>query len=154
MTEQYFQKYTMNLSINIKTSKRTSGCWFQYVTNRLSNTIKRKKAISAIQKTNDKKEFFKKYEYVYDEHLDIYICPNEKDLHYVTTNRKGYRIYKSDSKDCEGYPFLSKYTKSKNHGIRFTRLKGLERNQHESLIIFSCHNLKKLGLNKRRLGLI
>lgn len=41
-----------------------------------------------------------------------------------------------------------------NHGMRFTRLKGLERNQHESLIIFSRHNLKKLGLSKQRLGLI
>ena len=41
-----------------------------------------------------------------------------------------------------------------NQGMRFTRLKGLERNQHESLIIFNCHNLKKLGLNKQRLGLI
>lgn len=41
-----------------------------------------------------------------------------------------------------------------NHGMRFTRLKGLVKNQHESLIIFSCHNLKKLGLCKRRMGLI
>ncbi|WP_195920538.1 transposase, partial [Catenibacterium mitsuokai] len=41
-----------------------------------------------------------------------------------------------------------------NHGMRFTRLIGLVKNQHESLIIFSCHNLKKLGLCKRRMGLI
>ena len=148
-----------------------------------------------------KKGFFKKYKYVYDEYLDIYICPNEKDLHYVATNREGYRIYKSNPQECEGCPFLSKCTKSKkhekvimrhiwekdkeeaehirhtdkwkkiypkrketiervfadakeNHGMRFTRLKGLQKNQHESLIIFSCHNLKKMGLSKQRLGLI
>ena len=148
-----------------------------------------------------KKGFLKKYEYVYDEYLDVYICPNEKDLHYVTTNREGYRVYKSNPQDCEGCPFLSKCTKSKNrekvimrhiwekdreeaehvrhtdewkkiypkrketiervfadakenHGMRFTRLKGLQKNQHESLIIFSCHNLKKMGLSKQRLGLI
>lgn len=41
-----------------------------------------------------------------------------------------------------------------NHGMRFTRLKGLVKNQHESLIIFNCHNLKKLGLCKQRMGLI
>ena len=41
-----------------------------------------------------------------------------------------------------------------NHGMRFTRLKGLVKNQHESLIIFSCHNLKKLGSCKQRMGLI
>ena len=41
-----------------------------------------------------------------------------------------------------------------NHGMRFTRLKRLVKNQHESLIIFSCYNLKKLGLCKRRMGLI
>ena len=29
-----------------------------------------------------------------------------------------------------------------------------QKNQHESLIIFGCHNLKKLGLSKQRLGLI
>ena len=148
-----------------------------------------------------KKGYLKKYEYVYDEYLDIYICPNEKDLHYVTTNREGYRVYKSDTKDCERCPFLSQCTKSKNHekvitrhiweedreevnhirhtdkwkeiypkrketiervfadakenhGMRFTRLKGIQKNQHESLIIFSCHNLKKMGLSKQRLGLI
>lgn len=27
-----------------------------------------------------KEGYSKKYEYVYDEHNDIYICPNEKDL--------------------------------------------------------------------------
>lgn len=131
----------------------------------------------------------------------VYICPNEKDLHYKTTNREGYRVYESNPKDCEGCPFLSQCTQSKkhvktitrhvwesdreeadyirqtdewkivypqrketiervfadakeNHGMRFTRLKGLVKNQHESLIIFSCHNLKKLGLCKRRMGLI
>ena len=68
-----------------------------------------------------KKGFFKKYEYVYDEYLDIYICPNEKDLHYKTTNREGYRVYESNPKDCEGCPFLSKCTQSKKHVKTITR---------------------------------
>ena len=41
-----------------------------------------------------------------------------------------------------------------NHGMRFTRLNGKQKNQHETLIIFSCHNLKKLALSKKRIGWI
>lgn len=33
-----------------------------------------------------------------------------------------------------------------NHGLRFTRIRGLKKNQHQALIIFACHNLKKMGL--------
>ncbi len=39
-------------------------------------------------------DFFKKYEYVYDEYYDCYICPNNKTLTYRTTNKDGYREYK------------------------------------------------------------
>lgn len=40
-----------------------------------------------------KKGFFKKYEYVYDEEYDCYLCPNDKILMYTTTTRNGYRNY-------------------------------------------------------------
>ena len=33
--------------------------------------------------------FLKKYEYVYDEYYDCYICPNNKALNYSTTNKEG-----------------------------------------------------------------
>lgn len=33
-----------------------------------------------------------------------------------------------------------------NHCLRFTRLKGLKKNQHQVLIIFAMHNLKKMAL--------
>lgn len=62
-----------------------------------------------------KKGFFRKHEYVYDEYYDCYICPNNHILKYSTTNREGYREYKSDSKICEGCPYLSQCTLSKNH---------------------------------------
>ena len=48
-----------------------------------------------------KKGYFKKYEYVYDEYYDCYICPNNKILKYSTTNRDGYREYKSNAYDCK-----------------------------------------------------
>lgn len=42
-----------------------------------------------------KKEFPEWYKYVYDGYLDIVICPKYKSLPYSTTNRHGYREYKS-----------------------------------------------------------
>lgn len=62
-----------------------------------------------------KKGFFKKYDYVYDEHYDCYICPANEILKYSTTNRDGYREYKSDPKKCRNCPHLSKCTQSKEH---------------------------------------
>ena len=62
-----------------------------------------------------KEGFFPKYEYVYDEHFDCYICPNNKILKYSTTNREGYREYKSCPSDCVNCPYLSKCTSSANH---------------------------------------
>lgn len=60
-----------------------------------------------------KKGFFKKYDYVYDEYYDQYICPNMKVLNYTTTNRDGYREYKSNPLDCGQCPLITKCTESK-----------------------------------------
>lgn len=68
-----------------------------------------------------KKGFFRKYEYVYDEYFDCYICPNNQILKYTTTNRDGYRQYKSDHGICESCPYLLQCTESKNHQKLVTR---------------------------------
>ena len=65
--------------------------------------------------------FFKKHEYIYDEHFDCYICPNNKILKYSTTNREGYREYKSCSSDCANCPYLHQCTESANHVKVVTR---------------------------------
>ncbi|WP_243120266.1 IS1182 family transposase [Caloramator sp. E03] len=62
-----------------------------------------------------KEGFFKKYEYVYDEYYDCYICPNNQILNYRTTNREGYREYASDSKTCKDCPYRNKCTNSKDY---------------------------------------
>jgi transposase len=62
-----------------------------------------------------KEGFFKKYEYVYDEYNDCYICPNNRVLNYSTTNRDGYREYKSCGLVCEGCQYLSQCTHSREH---------------------------------------
>ena len=140
-----------------------------------------------------KKGLYKKYEFVYDEMYDCYICPNEKILNYTRTNKSGYREYKSDPKDCCECDKLNKCNNSKNkvkviarhlweeyveetnhirhtdkwkeiypqrketiervyaeckenHGLRYTRVNGLKKNQNLSWLIFACHNLKKMSL--------
>jgi len=68
-----------------------------------------------------KKGFFKKYDYVYDAYYDCYICHNNEILTYTTTNRDGYKEYKSDPKKCVNCPHLAMCTASKNHQKLVTR---------------------------------
>lgn len=68
-----------------------------------------------------KSGFFKKYEYVYDEHYDCYICPNNEILKYRTTNREGYREYKSEAEKCKNCPYLKQCTESKDNIKTVTR---------------------------------
>jgi len=68
-----------------------------------------------------KKGFFRKHEYVYDEYYDCYICPNNQVLKYSTTNRDGYREYKSCGTVCASCPCLSQCTESKTHVKIVTR---------------------------------
>ena len=68
-----------------------------------------------------KEGFFRKQEYVYDEYNDCYICPENQILSYSTTNRDGYREYKSCGYVCEKCPYLSQCTLSRNHVKVVTR---------------------------------
>lgn len=139
-----------------------------------------------------KKGYFKKYEYVYDEEYNCVICPKGEILKYFTTNKNGYREFKSNPNKCKNCSCIDKCTKSKNHtkvvlihvwdkyieeveeirhtlgskdiydkrketiervfadckeshGLRYTRLRGLKKNQNQALIIFACHNLKRMA---------
>ena len=138
------------------------------------------------------KGLFKKYEYAYDEYYDCYICPNNEVLSYTTTDKKGYKQYKSNPEKCKNCPLREQCTKSKNfqkvvtrhiweeykeqanenrytqlwrdnyplrketiertfgdckeqHGLRFTRVRGLLKNEQNATMIFACHNLKKMA---------
>ncbi len=68
-----------------------------------------------------KKGYLHKNEYVYDEYYDCYLCPNDKVLKYSTTNREGYREYKSNREECEVCPYLERCTNSKNKTKVITR---------------------------------
>lgn len=68
-----------------------------------------------------KKGFYRKYDYVYDEYNDCYLCPEDQVLKYSTTNRDGYREYKSTGHLCATCPSLKVCTHSKNHVKQVTR---------------------------------
>ena len=65
--------------------------------------------------------FFRKHEYIYDEYHDCYICPADQVLPYSTTNREGYREYKSNPRDCKDCPHLARCTQSAIHQKVVTR---------------------------------
>ena len=54
------------------------------------------------------------WKYVYDEFYDCMICPEFQILHYSTTNRDGYREYKSDANICANCPTRELCTHSKD----------------------------------------
>ena len=54
------------------------------------------------------------WKYVYDEFYDCVICPEYQILKYATTNRDGYREYKSDPKICTNCPSRELCTHSKD----------------------------------------
>jgi transposase len=60
-----------------------------------------------------KKGMLKRTEFVWDEFYDCYICPRGEVLNYVTTNREGYREYKSSKEICCCCPLLNQCTQSK-----------------------------------------
>lgn len=138
------------------------------------------------------KGLMKKYEYVYDEYYDCYLCPEGEILVYSTTNRNGYKEYKSNPSACANCPRLNECTKSKTHqklvtrhvwqdyvdeaqhlrhenmvkgaykrrketiervfadakeqhGMRYTRLRGIDRVTTEVTLKFACMNLKKMA---------
>jgi len=59
--------------------------------------------------------------FVYDEYYDCYLCPKNQVLKYGTTNREGYREYKSDPLICANCPKLKTCTKSENMTRIITR---------------------------------
>ena len=68
-----------------------------------------------------KEGFFGKHEFAYDEYYDCYICPGAHILTYSTTNRSGYKEYKSCGEHCAECQYLSKCTESKDHVKLITR---------------------------------
>ena len=63
----------------------------------------------------------RKRDFAYDRQLDGYRCPNGQVLRYATTNRDGYREYKSTPALCRVCPLLVSCTGSANATKVLTR---------------------------------
>lgn len=67
------------------------------------------------------KEGIPKRKFLYQSEEDCYVCPGGQKLLYSTTDRNGYRHYKSDPKQCRDCPLLSQCTQSKKKQRIITR---------------------------------
>jgi len=99
------------------------------------------------RRPNHKKGFIPKRKYSYDADRDCYHCPGGQELPYRTTNRQGYREYKSNPKLCRYCPLLKRCTNSIGHTKVVTR-----HIWEESKERINMHRLTELGkkLYKRR----
>jgi IS5 family transposase len=62
-----------------------------------------------------------KWRFKYDAEKNVYICPQKHELTYRTTDRLGFRHYKSDPAHCAQCPMLNTCTRSKNKTKVITR---------------------------------
>jgi transposase len=67
------------------------------------------------------KGLMKKWQFKFDMEKNVYVCPAKYELKYSTTNREGYREYKSDPKQCATCPLLDQCTRSQNKQKVITR---------------------------------
>jgi hypothetical protein len=67
------------------------------------------------------KGLIQKWRFKYNAEKDIYVCPQKHELRYATTDREGYRMYKSEPEHCRDCPLLSQCTRSKNQQKVITR---------------------------------
>lgn len=82
--------------------------------------MKRIQAVINVGRPMTKQGFFRKYDFSYDEFFDCVICPDHKVLKYSTTNRDGYKEFKSNPNDCKNCVLRYKCTESKNHQKQYT----------------------------------
>lgn len=68
--------------------------------------------VMAYRRPNHKKGYFYKREYHYDTKRDVYLCPEGETLSYATTDRQGYRHYRSDPQRCLTCPVRSRCTQN------------------------------------------
>jgi transposase len=61
-------------------------------------------AVIADRSAPSTKGIYPKSQFTYDHEQDVYICPNGHTLTYATTNRSGYREYRSDKATCSECP--------------------------------------------------
>jgi hypothetical protein len=94
-----------------------------YLTTPICKALHDKKVFAVIghRSFSPVKGLIAKWRFKYDREKDAYICPEKHELKYSTTDRNGYRMYKSNPEHCKTCPMLSQCTRSKNHQKVITR---------------------------------
>ena len=92
--------------------------------------------------------FFRPYSYVLDEFYDCVICPENHILNYATTNREGYREFKSKGYSCALCPSIEHCTESAKHEKLVT--KHIWEEYVERSEIFAIHLNTKLFMKKEK----
>lgn len=86
-----------------------------YYTNSICHALTEQGIFAAIAPKGSRpaKGMLGKWRYRYVWYLDAYLCPGDHLLRYTTTNRDGYREYKSNPAVCHTCPLLESCTKAK-----------------------------------------
>jgi transposase len=71
--------------------------------------------------TPPKPGLMRKSKFIFDREQDTYRCPQGQNLAYATTDRGGYRHYKSDPSICSTCPLLASCTANVKHERTITR---------------------------------
>lgn len=58
-----------------------------------------------------------KKDFIYNGEFDLYTCPNDKILTYRGVDHKGYKVYRSKTKDCHLCPLKARCTNQKSRTI-------------------------------------
>ena len=78
-------------------------------------------AVVSYRRPTHRKGYFYKRQFEYDLEKNIYRCPQGETLRYSTTDRNGYRHYKSDPEVCRNCPVRNKCTQNKQAQKTVTR---------------------------------
>lgn len=77
--------------------------------------------VPGYRRPNKGQNAYQKKHFTYDPEQDVYVCPADALLTYGTTDRNGYRHYRSDAHVCTGCPLRDDCTKNSKMQKTVTR---------------------------------
>lgn len=77
--------------------------------------------VPGYRRPNKGQNDYQKKHFRYDAERDLYVCPGDHELRYGTTDRNGYRHYRSDRRICAECPMRERCTQSRSQQKTVTR---------------------------------
>jgi hypothetical protein len=113
------QRQSQRFGFSIEAVALDSG----YLTAPICRGLQKEKIFAVIghRRFHSKRGLLPKWKFIFDKQKNIYRCPEGHELTYRTTNREGYREYRSDARQCRNCPRLKECTGSKNCVKQITR---------------------------------